>query len=103
MFIVQAGVLCAYHNRKDVREMITKRYLYLMSGCALGQLLLGGNPLAAQGDCKVVLEAAGKTQTTPNHTFTTMNMGGKDQIMETIYVPGVIYSKVNGKWSSVTM
>ena len=28
---------------------------------------------------------------------------GKDQTVEMIYLPGVIYSRINGKWSSVKM
>jgi hypothetical protein len=85
--------------------MITtrKRWLYLTVGFAFGHLIIGSNALKAQGACKVVLEAANKTLTTATHTYTTMNIGGKDQTVEMIYMPGVIYSRVNGKWSSVPM
>jgi hypothetical protein len=75
----------------------------LTVGFAFGHLLIGTSPLKAQGDCKVVLEAASKTMTTATHTYTTMNIGGKDQTVEMIYMPGVIYSRINGKWSSVSM
>jgi len=80
-----------------------KSWLCLTVGFAFGHLLIGANPLKAQGDCKVVLEAANKTQTTATHTYTTMNIGGKDQTVEVIYTPGVVYSRINGKWSSVPM
>jgi len=85
--------------------MITtrKRWLYLTVGFACGNLLMGTNPLKAQGDCKVVLEAANKAQTTATHTYTTMNLGGKNQTVEMIYTPGVIYSRLNGKCSSEPM
>ena len=32
-----------------------------------------------------------------------MNIGGKDQTVEMIYTTGVIYSRLNGKWSSEPM
>ena len=64
---------------------------------------IGASSLKAQGDCKVVLEAANKTVTTATHTYSTMNIAGKDQTVEIIYLPGVIYSRINGKWSSVKM
>src|SRR5579862_3463683 len=79
------------------------RWLYLTLGLAFGHLLIGTNPLNAQGDCKVVLEAANKTMATATHTYSTVNLAGKEQIIEMIYLPGVIYSRVNGKWSSVKM
>lgn len=85
--------------------MVTTRktWMYWTVGFALGQMLIGANPLKAQGDCKVVLEAANKTMTTATHTYSTMNIAGKDQTVETIFLPGVIYSRINGKWSSVKM
>jgi len=97
-------LLCE-HNRKGSEFMTTtrKRWVCLTVGVAFGHLLIGANPLKAQGDCKVVLEAANKTQTTATHTYTTMNMGGKDQTVEMIYTPGIIYSRINGKWSRTPM
>jgi hypothetical protein len=84
--------------------MMRKRWLYLTVALPFGHVLPGVNPLNAQGDCKVVLEAASKTLTTASHTYTTTNVGGKDQIVEMIYMPTVIYSRINnGKWSSVPM
>ena len=80
-----------------------KRWPLLTVGFAFALLHIGANSLKAQGDCKVVLEAANKTVTTATHTYTTMNMAGKDQTVEVIYLPGVIYSRINGKWSSVPM
>jgi len=80
-----------------------KKRLYLMVGFAFGHLLIGANLLKAQSDCKVVLEAANKALTTATHTYTTTNIGGRDQTVEMIYMPGVIYSRLNGKWSSVPM
>jgi hypothetical protein len=60
---------------------------------------MGSNPLEAQGDCKVVLEAANKTQTAATHTYTTMNVAGTTQTVEIIFLPGVMYTRMNGKWS----
>jgi hypothetical protein len=74
-----------------------------MVGFAFGHLLVGAHLLKAQSDCKVVLEAANKAMTTATHTYATTNIGGRDQTIEMIYMPGVVYSKLNGKWSSVPM
>lgn len=79
------------------------RSLHLTVGFALVYLLVGANPMNAQGDCKAVLQAANKTLTAATHSYTAMNIGGKDQTVEMIYLPGVIYSRLNGKWSSVKM
>ena len=64
---------------------------------------MGANRLKAQGDCKVVLEAASKTQTAATHTYTTMNVAGTTQAVEIIYLPGVMYTRMNGKWSRSPM
>jgi hypothetical protein len=61
-----------------------------LAGLTFAHLLIGTNPLKAQGDCKVVLEAADKALTASTHTYATMNIGGKDQTVEVIYAPGVI-------------
>lgn len=81
-----------------------KRWLYLAVGFAFGDLLTGSNPLKAQGDCKAVLDAANKTMSTSSHTYTTTNLGGKDQTVESIFLPGVVYTRLNGgKWSNEKM
>src|SRR5580700_3926998 len=67
------------------------RLLCLAGGLVFGSLLMGSNPLEAQGDCKVVLEAANKTQTAATHTYTTMNVAGTTQTVEIIFLPGVMY------------
>ena len=76
-----------------------KRLLYIMVGCALGHMLIGAKPLVAQGDCKPVLDAITRVISTPAHVYVTMNVNGKPQIGESIYTPGAIYVKVDGKWS----
>jgi hypothetical protein len=55
---------------------------FLTVGFAFALLHIGANSLKAQGDCKVVLEAANKTVTTATHTYSTMNIAGKDQTVE---------------------
>jgi hypothetical protein len=79
------------------------RLLCLTVGLVFGYLLMGANRLKAQGDCKVVLEAASKTQTAATHTYTTMNVAGTAQAVEIIYLPGVMYTRMNGKWSRSPM
>jgi hypothetical protein len=69
---------------------------------ACGHLLLGANPLKAQGDCKVILDAMTKLFDTPTHAYVTMNIGGKPQTGESIYAGGLIYAKYDGKWSAGT-
>jgi hypothetical protein len=105
MFIVRLSTSRVYHGRKGSTLMTTtKRWLCLTAGFALGSLLIGSNPLKAQGDCKTVLDAANKTMSTSSHTYTTTNIGGKDQTVEMIFLPGVIYSRLNGgKWSNEAM
>ncbi|SPF45357.1 exported hypothetical protein [Candidatus Sulfopaludibacter sp. SbA4] len=76
------------------------RLLYLVVGFTLGYLLMGASPLAAQGDCKVILDAEDKVLNTPTHTYSTMNMGGRTMNIETIYAAGAVYTKYDGKWSS---
>jgi hypothetical protein len=85
--------------------MITTRksWLYLTVGFTLGHLLIGSNPLKAQGDCKVPIDAEIKSVAAFTHTYTTMNIGGKDQTVESIFLPGVVYTRLDGKWSSVKM
>lgn len=67
------------------------------------QLLIGAKPLAAQDDCKLVLDAMTKFLDTPTHAYITMNLSGKPETAESIYVGGLIYTKYEGKWSTGTM
>ena len=71
-----------------------------MVGCAFGHLLIGAGPLAAQDDCKLVLDAMIKVLDTPTRAYVTMDITGKTQIVESIYAGGLIYAKYDGKWSS---
>jgi hypothetical protein len=76
-----------------------KRLLYIMVGFTFGQLLIGAKPLAAQGDCKLAFDAGSKVLDTPAHLYSTMNIGGTTQTVESIYAAGAIYLKFGGKWS----
>ena len=76
------------------------RLLYLMAGVTLGHLLMGALPLAAQADCKVILDAEEKGLNTPSHQYVTGNTGGKAVTSELIYAAGNIYMLINGKWIS---
>ncbi|HEV3329935.1 MAG TPA: hypothetical protein VG096_03070 [Bryobacteraceae bacterium] len=67
-----------------------------------GYMLIAPMPLMGQDDCKVVLDAMTKAIDTPNHTYTTTNMSGVTQTVESISTGGTIYAKVNGKWSAGT-
>ena len=81
-------------------ETIRRRLLYIMVGCAFGHVLIGAAPLAAQDDCKLVLDAMTKVLDTPTHAYVTMEITGKPQTVESIYAGGLIYAKYDGKWSS---
>jgi hypothetical protein len=83
--------------------MTRKRGLYLAVGFTLGHLLIGVNPLSAQVDCKVVVDALNKVHSVPAHAYTTTKVGGKDVVIETIYAGGNVYTGIGGKWSSVPM
>ncbi len=74
------------------------RLLYVMVGFALEHLLMGALPLAAQADCKVILDAEEKGLNTPSHQYVTGNTGGKAVTSELIYAAGNIYMLINGKW-----
>jgi hypothetical protein len=82
---------------------IRKTWIYAAAAFTLGYLLIGARPLSAQGDCKLVLDAMIKVVSTPTHLYATMNLGGKDQAVETIYAGGGIYTRLDGKWSRSTM
>ena len=77
-----------------------KRLLYVMVGCAFGHLMIGAGPLAAQDDCKLVLDAMFKLFDTPTHAYVTMEMSGKPQTGESIYAGGLVYAKYDGKWTA---
>jgi hypothetical protein len=81
-------------------ETIRRRLLYIMVTCAFGHLLIGAAPLAAQDDCKLVLDAMTKVLDTPTHAYVTMNITGQPQTGESIYAGGLIYAMYNGKWSA---
>jgi hypothetical protein len=70
-----------------------------MVGCTFGHLLIGAEPLAAQGNCKLLLDAVIKVFDTSTHAYVTMNIAGKPQTGESIYAGGKVYAKYNGKWS----
>jgi hypothetical protein len=69
------------------------RLLYLMVGFTLGL------PLAAQSDCKVILDASSKVLNTPAHMNITGTVGSLTTNSEMIYATGNIYMKIAGKWS----
>jgi hypothetical protein len=46
------------------------------------------------------MEAAIKVFDTPAHVYVTMNLNGKPETGESIYVGALIYAKYNGKWSA---
>jgi hypothetical protein len=79
-----------------------KQLLYTLLGFAFGLLLTGGRPLAAQDNCKLVIDAGIKVFDTPTHVYVTMDVNGKPQTVESIYVGGLIYTKYDGKWNAGT-
>jgi predicted dithiol-disulfide oxidoreductase (DUF899 family) len=81
-------------------ETTRTRFLYIMVGCAFGYLLVSAKPMAAQGDCKLLMDAGMKVFDTSNHAYTTMNLAGTPQTAESIYAGGKVYVKYNGKWST---
>jgi len=81
-----------------------KRQLYVAAGLAFGLLLVGANPLNAQGDCKAILAAASKMVTSATHVYSTISRNGKEHTMEMIFLPGVYYWRTdNTNWSSAPM
>jgi hypothetical protein len=83
-----------------MQTTLRKQLLYAMLGLAFGQLLIGAKPLAAQDDCKLVLDAMTRFFDTPTHAYVTMNLSGKPQTGESIYTGGLVYAKYDGKWSA---
>jgi hypothetical protein len=85
-----------------MRTTPRRRSLYTLTGFTFLQLLAGGTPVAAQDNCKVVLDAMMKVFDTPTHAYVTMDVNGKSQTGESIYVGGLIYAKYGDKWSAGT-
>jgi hypothetical protein len=85
-----------------MQETLRKPLFYTMLGFTFGMFLTGGSPLAAQENCKLVMDAGVKVLDTPTHVYVTMNMDGKPQTGESIYAGGLIYLKSNGKWTAGT-
>jgi hypothetical protein len=79
-------------------EATRTRLLYVLVSFTIGQFLMGASPLAAQDDCKTILDAESKLDNTPAHVYATMKIGGETTSGETIYAAGSIYGKINGKW-----
>jgi hypothetical protein len=80
-------------------ETTRKRLFYIMVGLTIGNLLMWAAPLAAQGDCKPILDASSKVFNTPTHMYVTGKTGGLTVTAEMIYTAGAVYMKINGKWS----
>lgn len=79
-------------------ETMRTRLLCVLVSFTIGHLLMGASPLAAQDDCKAILDAGSKLDNTPAHVYVTMKIGGETTSGETIYAAGSIYGKINGKW-----
>jgi hypothetical protein len=82
-------------------ETTRKGLFYIMVGFAIGNLLMWAPPLAAQGDCKPILEASSKVFNTPAHLYITGKTGDLTVTTEMIYAAGAVYMKMDGKWSSI--
>jgi hypothetical protein len=80
-------------------EATLTRLLYILVGFTLGHLLMGASPLAAQVDCKMILDAESKVLNTPTHMYVTGNSGGVTVTTEMIYAAGAVYVRIDGKWS----
>jgi hypothetical protein len=77
-----------------------EQLLYATLGFTFGLFLIGLQPLRAQDDCKLVLDAMTKLFDNPTHAYFTMNLAGKPQTGESIYAGGLIYVKYDGKWTA---
>jgi hypothetical protein len=64
-------------------------------------------PQGSDAACQTVVNASEKNFTTPYHMYMTMTSGavqnGKTRISETIFVGGMNYVMVNGKWISTQL
>jgi len=77
------------------------RLLYILISFTIGYLSMGASAVAAQGDCKTILDAESKLDNTPAHVYATTKINGETVGSETIYAAGSIYGKLNGKWMVV--
>ena len=94
-------ILNGSSRRQGIGQPSSVRLLQLIVGLAAGLLLLGATPLAAQDACKPALDATMKIFDTSNHSYGTMNVMGKPQIVESIYAGGAVYMKYDGKWTNI--
>ncbi|HLW79613.1 MAG TPA: hypothetical protein VKU44_08450 [Terriglobia bacterium] len=81
-------------------ETTRKRLLCRLVCLAFGLLLMGAAPLAAQAECKPIIDTSSKVFNTPTHMYITGNTNGLTLTTEMIYAAGGIYMKINGKWSA---
>ncbi|HLY15765.1 MAG TPA: hypothetical protein VKR61_01015 [Bryobacteraceae bacterium] len=80
-------------------ETTRNRLLNIMVGFTIGALLLCAAPVAAQSDCKPILDASSKVFNTPAHVYVTGKTDGLTVTAEMIYTAGTVYMKINGKWN----
>jgi hypothetical protein len=85
--------------RIQAMETTRTRLLYILVSFTIAYLGMGAPPLAAQDDCKTILDAESKLENTPTHVYVTMKIGSETTASETIYAAGSMYGKINGKWS----
>jgi len=85
-----------------MRTTLRNRSLYTLLGFTFLQLLAGGTPVAAQDNCKLVFDAMIKVFDAPTHAYVTIDINGKPQTSESIYVGGLMYVKSNGTWGAGT-
>src|SRR5580698_10472559 len=85
--------------RIQAMETTRARLLYILVCFTIAYLAMGTPPLAAQDDCKAILDAESKVDNTPAHVYLTMKIGSQTVASETIYAAGSIYGKIDGKWS----
>jgi hypothetical protein len=86
-------------------KMTRIRWLYFVVGFIIVPLLIGELPLMAQDDCavvkKVLAGAMSKVHSTPTHVYSATKIGNQSFNSEIIYAAGTMYTKINGKWTSV--
>lgn len=79
-----------------VRGAKRTRWLSHLLALTLGLALVGPKSTAAQDSCKPVLDAMNKVYTTPTHLYNAMDSARKNEL---IYVGGVVYDNLHGKWA----
>jgi hypothetical protein len=77
--------------------------LHTVATAAVGILLIGGSPLAAQDDCKPVFDALNKVMTVPVHIYSSTPVSGKPKTTESIYTEDGIFTNGEGKWVKSSM